>query len=76
MAFANTCLHAPALPEVRMDNTAPAPAAHGDADSSLLEGLFQLAVNGQTQGWEFDQINHEVYARLLSTYGVDGKKAA
>lgn len=56
-----------------MDNTAPAPA---DADSSLLEGLFQLAVNGQTQGWEFDQINHEVYARLLSTYGVDGKKAA
>ncbi|MEN5069730.1 hypothetical protein [Stenotrophomonas sp. TWI1183] len=43
-----------------MDNTAPAPAAHGDADSSLLEGLFQLAVNGQTQGWEFDQINHPV----------------
>ncbi|MFY0183722.1 hypothetical protein ACTT2I_11235 [Stenotrophomonas sp. PUT21] len=59
-----------------MDNTAPAPTAHGDADSSLLEGLFQLAVNGQTQGWEFDQIDNEVYARLLSTYGVDGKKAA
>jgi hypothetical protein len=60
-----------------MDNTAPAPtAAHGDADSSLLEGLFQLAVNGQTQGWELDQIDNEVYARLLSTYGVDGKKAA
>lgn len=58
-----------------MDNatTSPAPA---DADSSLLEGLFQLAVNGQTQGWEFDQIDNEVYARLLSAYGADGKKAA
>ncbi|MET0129510.1 MAG: hypothetical protein ABW207_02475 [Stenotrophomonas chelatiphaga] len=59
-----------------MDN-APRPfAAPGDADTSLLEGLFQLALNGQTQGWEYDQINQEVYARLLSTYGVDNKKAA
>jgi hypothetical protein len=38
--------------------------------------LFQLAVNGQTQSWEFDQIDNEVYARLLSAYGAEGKKAA
>ena len=48
----------------------------GDADSSLLEGLFQLAVNGQTECREFDQIDHEVYARLLSAYGADGRFAA
>lgn len=56
----------------------PAPdfALPGDADSSLLEGLFQLALNGQTQGSEFDLIDHEVYARLLSTYGTDQRFAA
>ncbi len=48
----------------------------GDADSSLLEGLFQLALNGQTQGSEFDLIDHEVYTRLLSTYGTDQRFAA
>jgi len=48
----------------------------GDADSSLLEGLFQLALNGQTQGSEFDLIDHEVYARLLSTYGTDQRFAS
>lgn len=58
-----------------MDNI-PAPSLHVDADSSLLEGLFQLALNGQTQGSEFDLIDHEVYARLLSAYGVDGRIAA
>ena len=57
-----------------MDTTTLSPA-QADADSSLLEGLFQLAVNGQTQSWEFDQIDNEVYTRLLSAYGADGKQA-
>jgi len=77
---AGTSFATPAYPivlhkEVHMDN-APTSPAPGDADSSLLEGLFQLAVNGQTQSWEFDQIDNEVYARLLSAYGAEGKKAA
>lgn len=42
-----------------------------DVDSLLLEGLFELVVNGQIQGWEFDQIDNEVYVCLLSIYGVD-----
>lgn len=54
----------------------PAPSLPADADSSLLEGLFQLALTGQTQGSEFDLIDHEVYTRLLSAYGVDGRIAA
>jgi hypothetical protein len=62
--------------EALMDNAPHSPALPVDADRSLLEGLFELAVNGQTQGWEFDQIDNEVYARLLSTYGADSKKAA
>jgi hypothetical protein len=77
---AGTSFATPACPnllykEVHMDNATASPAP-ADADSSLLEGLFQLAVNGQTQGWEFDQIDSEVYARLLSAYGAEGKKAA
>jgi hypothetical protein len=55
---------------------APQMTAPGDADSSLLEGLFQLALNGQTQGSEFDLIDNEVYARLISTYGADQRFAA
>lgn len=51
-------------------------APAGDADSSLLEGLFQLALNGQTNGSDFDLIDHEVYTRLLSAYGVDQRFAA
>lgn len=39
-----------------------------DHDASLLEGLYQLAVSGNTDGWEFEQINSEVYARLQDTY--------
>ncbi|WP_171966728.1 MULTISPECIES: hypothetical protein [Stenotrophomonas] len=58
-----------------MDN-APDVALPGDADSSLLEGLFQLALNGQTNGSDFDLIDHEVYTRLLSAYGVDQRFAA
>lgn len=48
----------------------PAPLP-SDADSSLLEGLFQLALNGQTGSADFELIDHEVYARLLSAYGAD-----
>ncbi|KLD78336.1 hypothetical protein FZ025_16720 [Xanthomonas hyacinthi] len=40
----------------------------GDHDASLLEGLYQLVVGGHTQGWEFDQLNSEVYDRLKQTY--------
>ena len=41
---------------------------HGDHDAALLEGLYQLVVSGNTQGWEFDRLNSEVYARLKQTY--------
>ncbi|MDG2526264.1 hypothetical protein P6166_12960 [Stenotrophomonas sp. HITSZ_GD] len=45
-----------------------------DADSSLLEGLFQLVVSGHTGGSEFEQLTHEVYGRLLDAYAAtDGK---
>jgi hypothetical protein len=64
------------LVSVLKDRIMGEPTVTAGTEKSLLEGLFQLAVNGQTQGWEFDQIDNEVYARLLSTYGVDGKKAA
>lgn len=40
-----------------------------DPDSSLLEGLFQLAVAGRTGGSEFAALNAEVYQRLQSAYG-------
>ncbi|MBN6148829.1 hypothetical protein JR065_00620 [Xanthomonas sp. AmX2] len=40
----------------------------GDHDASLLEGLYQLAVSGHTQGWEFEQLNSEVYSRLAQAY--------
>lgn len=50
-----------------MDTIAPIAAAN-DHDSSLLEGLYQLVVSGHTEGWEFEQINNEVYTRLLETY--------
>ena len=39
-----------------------------DHDTSFLEGLYQLAVGEQTQGWEFDQLSSEVYDRLKKTY--------
>lgn len=49
-------------------DTIPPTAATNDHDASLLEGLYQLAVSGHTEGWEFEQINNEVYTRLLETY--------
>ena len=39
-----------------------------DHNSSLLEGLFQLTVSGDTGGFEFNQIEREVYQRLLGNY--------
>lgn len=42
--------------------------ARNDHDSSLLEGLYQLTISGHTEGWEFEQINSEVYTRLLDAY--------
>ena len=37
-------------------------------DSTLLEGLYQLAVTGHTDEWEFERLNNAVYERLLSSY--------
>ena len=39
-------------------------------DASLLEGLFQLVLTGHTHGWEFEQLDAEVYQRLHEAYGV------
>lgn len=39
-------------------------------DASLLEGLYQLVVNGQTDTWEFERLNAEVYDRLAATYSA------
>ncbi|KAF1015695.1 MAG: hypothetical protein GAK31_01170 [Stenotrophomonas maltophilia] len=52
------------------DNT----TAHSDA--ALLEGLLQLAVEGQTDDDAFRTIGDEVFTRLLDTYGADTQKAA
>jgi hypothetical protein len=38
-------------------------------DFTLLEGLYQLAVTGHTNDWEFERLNNAVYERLLSSYG-------
>ena len=40
------------------------------SDSSLLEGLYQLVVNGHTDGWEFEQLDSVVYERLKHAYAV------
>ena len=49
-----------------IDHAIPA----SDHDSSLLEGLYQLAVSGHTDGSDFEQIDSEVYTRLQATYVV------
>ncbi|WP_172675043.1 hypothetical protein [Stenotrophomonas pictorum] len=49
-----------------LDRSIPA----NDHDATLLEGLFQLAVAGETEGWQFDRIDTEVYSRLLTTYNA------
>ncbi len=38
------------------------------SDFSLLEGLYQLAITGHTDEWEFERLNNAVYERLLSYY--------
>ena len=43
--------------------------SHTDTDHALLEGLLQLAVEGQTDDQDFQRIGEEVYSRLLDTYG-------
>lgn len=40
------------------------------SDASLLEGLYQLAVSGHTDGWEFEHLDTEVYERLKNAYAV------
>lgn len=41
------------------------------SDFTLLEGLYQLAVSGHTDDWEFERLNNAVYERLLSSYGEE-----
>ena len=40
------------------------------SDFTLLEGLYQLVVNGHTDGWEFEQLDAVVYERLKDAYAV------
>lgn len=40
------------------------------SDFTLLEGLYQLAVTGHTDDWEFERLNNAVYERLLSSYNA------
>ncbi|WDS37190.1 hypothetical protein [Pseudoxanthomonas sp.] len=44
---------------------------NGPSDFTLLEGLYQLAVTGHTQDWEFERLNNAVYERLISSYGSE-----
>ncbi len=39
-------------------------------DASLLEGLYQLVMNGRTDSWEFQQLTREVYERLQEAYSA------
>ena len=41
---------------------------NSSSDFTLLEGLYQLAVTGHTDDWEFGRLNNAVYERLLSAY--------
>ena len=50
-----------------MDNSTSEPG-RPDQDQSQLEGLFQLAISGQSGGHDFALIEREVYARLQDTY--------
>lgn len=45
--------------------------SHSDTDHALLEGLLQLAVEGQTEDQAFQSIGEEVFSRLLDTYGQE-----
>jgi len=39
-----------------------------NSDFTLLEGLYQLTISGNTRDWEFERLNNAVYERLMSTY--------
>ena len=41
---------------------------NASSDFTLLEGLYQLAVTGHTDDWEFERLNNAVYERLMSAY--------
>jgi len=45
--------------------------SQSDTDHALLEGLLQLAVEGQTEDQAFQSIGEEVFSRLLDTYGQE-----
>lgn len=55
------------------DTPTTAPTA---ADSTLLEGLLTLAIEGQTDAELFRTIGDEVSTRLLQTYGPAPQRAA
>ena len=44
------------------------PDVSNASDFTLLEGLYQLTVNGHTNDWEFERLNNAVYERLMSAY--------
>ena len=47
------------------------------SDFTLLEGLYQLAVTGHTNDWEFERLNDAEYERLLSSYSsTDGNRVS
>lgn len=52
------------------DNDSTMQIPSNDHDATLLEGLFQLAVAGDTRSWEFNKIDSEVYSRLLDSYAA------
>ncbi|MEA5125193.1 hypothetical protein [Xanthomonas floridensis] len=43
---------------------------NAQSDSSLLEGLFQFAITGDTHNPDFAQLNDTVYQRLQQAYGA------
>ena len=44
------------------------PIPPNDHDALLLEGLFQLAMAGEIDSFEFEKIEQEVHARLMAAY--------
>lgn len=52
-----------------MERPPIAPSATGDA--SLLESLYQLVFDSETDSWEFEQLDTEVYGRLEAAYRSD-----
>ncbi|WP_045764378.1 hypothetical protein [Xanthomonas albilineans] len=40
----------------------------GDPDASMLEEMFQLALNGELNDGRFKQLNDEIYERMRCTY--------